>query len=198
MHMFTGIIEATGKIISIREEGSNKRFTVESSISSALNPDQSVSHDGVCLTVVAVHGNQHEVVAVDETLSRSNFGFKQEGNILNLERSVSLNARMDGHIVQGHVDDTAIVNRIEEKNGSWLFEFSYRKKEAALLVDKGSVSINGVSLTVIKPKRKKFSVAIIPFTYEHTNFSELKEGHTVNLEFDIIGKYVQRIMELRK
>jgi riboflavin synthase len=196
--MFTGIIEATGRIISIHVEGTNKRFTVESSISSALKPDQSVSHDGVCLTVVGVNGNHHEVVAVDETLSRSNLGHKQKGNVLNLERSVSLNARMDGHIVQGHVDDTAIVNRIVAKNGSWIFEFSYRKKEAALLVDKGSVSINGVSLTVIKPKRKKFSVAIIPYTYEHTNFRDLKEGDTVNIEFDIIGKYVQRMMELRK
>lgn len=196
--MFTGIIEAPGKIVSIREEGTNKRFTMESPISSELKIDQSVSHDGVCLTVVAVQGNQHQVVAVDETLQRSNFNSKKEGDTINLERSVAMNARMDGHIVQGHVDGTAIVKKIEAKNGSWIFYFDINKKEAMLLVDKGSVAINGVSLTVIKPGKKKFSVAIIPYTFEHTSFGRLQEGEAVNIEFDIIGKYVRRMIELRK
>lgn len=193
--MFTGIIEATGKIISIREEGSNCRFIIESPISSEMKVDQSVSHDGVCLTVVNSEENQHEVIAVEETLKRSNLGRKKAGDLLNLERSMMLNERIDGHIVQGHVDDVAICRRIESHHGSWLFEFRYNEKYSHLLVDKGSVCINGVSLTVIKPSKKKFLVAIIPFTFENTNFNLLKENNEVNIEFDIIGKYVSRLLK---
>ena len=193
--MFTGIIESLGKIISVQDEGTNKRFTIESSISSELKIDQSVSHDGVCLTVVNVGDKQHEVIAVDETLNRSDLRRKKAGDFINLERSMMMNGRMDGHLVQGHVDDVARVKKISEKDGSWIFEFGFNQKNSDLLVDKGSVCINGVSLTVIKPSKKKFSVAIIPYTFENTNFKFLKEGEEANIEFDIIGKYVQRILK---
>lgn len=196
--MFTGIIESLGKIVSVQTEGSNKRFLIESNISSQLKIDQSLSHDGVCLTVVKVEGNQHEVVAVDETLQRSNFGKKNINDLVNLERSMIMNGRIDGHLVQGHVDDIAEVRKIRPKGGSWIFEFDYDKKNSNLLVDKGSVCINGVSLTVIHPSKKKFSVAIIPYTFENTNFGLLKEGDKVNIEFDVIGKYVQRMMSAHK
>jgi len=193
--LFTGIIESLGKIISVQDEGTNKRFTIESSISSELKIDQSVSHDGVCLTVVNVGDKQHEVIAVDETLNRSDLRRKKAGDFINLERSMMMNGRMDGHLVQGHVDDVARVKKISEKDGSWIFEFGFNQKNSDLLVDKGSVCINGVSLTVIKPSKKKFSVAIIPYTFENTNFKFLKEGEEANIEFDIIGKYVQRILK---
>jgi len=195
--MFTGIIEALGKIISIQEEGSNRRFTIESPISGEMKIDQSVSHDGICLTIVRVEGNHHEVIAVEETLRRSNLGRKMMGDLLNLERSMMMNERLDGHIVQGHVDDVAICRKIKPREGSWLFEFRYDEKYSRLLVDKGSVCINGVSLTVIKPLKKKFLVAIIPFTFENTNFNLLKENSEVNIEFDIIGKYVSRLLKQR-
>jgi riboflavin synthase len=196
--VFTGIIEATGRITSITKEGSNKRFVIESPLSAGLKTDQSVSHDGVCLTVVSVKGSSHEVVAVDETLKRSNLDRRREGDSVNLERSVSLTDRMDGHLVQGHVDDVGLVSHIELRDGSRVFHFTFRKKHAALLVDKGSVAVNGVSLTVISPTKKSFSVAIIPYTLDHTNFGQLKEGEEVNLEFDILGKYVLRNLELRR
>lgn len=195
--MFTGIIEAPGKIISIQEAGGNRRFTIESPISAEMKIDQSVSHDGVCLTVVRAEGNRHEVIAVEETLKRSNLGSRKVDDLLNLERSMMMNGRIDGHIVQGHVDDVAICSKIKSHEGSWLFEFRYDKKYARLLVDKGSVCINGVSLTVIKPSRKKFLIAVIPFTFENTNFNLLKEGNEVNIEFDIIGKYVSRMLKKR-
>lgn len=193
--MFTGIIEATGTIASITQEGSNRRFTIESSISSELKVDQSLSHNGVCLTIVAASGNRHEVVAVQETLDRSNLGNLKEGDQLNLERAMLPDGRFDGHIIQGHVDDVATVADIKTKDGSWVFEFHFDKKHAKLLVEKGSVTVNGVSLTVIKPKKKSFSVAIIPHTFNHTSFGMLKAGDQVNLEFDIIGKYVMRILK---
>ena len=196
--MFTGIIEALGRIIAISGEGSNLRFLVESLISHEFKTDQSVSHDGVCLTVVKTEGKSHEVVVVDETLKRSNLGRKKIGDFINLERAMLMNARLDGHLVQGHVDDVAVVRKVKPNDGSWTFEFEYDKRHASLLVDKGSVSINGVSLTVVKPSRKKFSVAIIPYTMENTNFHLLQEGDEVNVEFDMIGKYVQRIMSARK
>jgi riboflavin synthase len=193
--MFTGIIEALGKIISVQEEGTNRRFTIESPISPEMKIDQSVSHDGVCLTVVSTEGNHHEVIAVGETLKRSNLGKRKVNDLLNLERSMMMNGRIDGHIVQGHVDDVAICRKIKSHEGSWLFEFRYDEKYSHLLVDKGSVSINGVSLTVIKPSKKKFSIALIPFTFENTNFNLLKEDKEVNIEFDIIGKYVSRLLK---
>ena len=195
--MFTGIIEVLGKIISIKEEGSNRRFTLESAISSELKIDQSVSHDGVCLTVVGAEGNHHEVIAVEETLKRSNLGKRKVNDLVNLERSMTTNGRIEGHIVQGHVDDVAICRSIKSYKGSWLFEFRYDKKYSHLLVDKGSVCINGVSLTAVKPSKKNFFIAIIPYTFENTNFNLLKEDDEVNVEFDIIGKYVSRLLKQR-
>jgi riboflavin synthase len=195
--MFTGIIETTGKVILVKEEGSNIRFTIASSISSSLKVDQSVSHNGVCLTVVRVKGNEHEVIAVEETIKRTAIKKYIDGTEINLERCLAMNDRIDGHLVQGHVDDVAVCSKIKSNNGSWIFSFQFNKKNAALLVDKGSVCINGVSLTVIKPSKKKFSVAIIPYTFEHTNFISLKEKDKVNIEFDIIGKYVSKWMKER-
>ena len=193
--MFTGIIEAIGIIRNRKEEGSNVRLTIESTISPELKIDESVSHDGVCLTVVGVEGTTHDVVAVAETLERSNFKSKQTGDIINLERSMMMNGRLDGHIVQGHVDDVAVCRKIESKEGSWVMSFRIDPEKNYLLVDKGSVCINGVSLTVINPGRRKFSVAIIPYTFEHTNFRNLKEGEIANIEYDILGKYVAKMMK---
>ncbi len=195
--MFTGIIETTGKVISFKPDGGNCLFVIESPISSELKIDESISHNGVCLTVIGVEGNRHQVIAVEETLLRSAIGNWSMGTEINLERALLANQRLDGHIVQGHVDDIAVCKKIENKNGSWIFTFRYRSKYAAMLVDKGSVCINGVSLTVIKPSKKKFSVAIIPYTYEHTTFHSLKKNDEVNIEFDIIGKYAARWMEIR-
>ncbi|MEO5675005.1 MAG: riboflavin synthase [Chitinophagales bacterium] len=199
--MFNGIIESLGKIAFVIAEGSNRHFTIESAISSELKIDQSVAHDGVCLTVVNVSGNQHEVTAVKETLRRSNLSIKKAGDMINLERSMLMNARpdffggrIDGHLVQGHADGVAVCKKIKSENGSWLFEFRYDEKYSPLLADKGSVSINGVALTVIKPSKKKFSAVIIPYTFNNTNFHLLHEGDEVNIEFDIVGKYVYRIL----
>ncbi len=197
--MFTGIIETIGTITNIDHEGSNVHFTVRSSISSELKIDQSVSHNGVCLTVVALAGDTHTVTAIEETLVRSNLGQLRTGDPVNLERAMKTNARLDGHMVQGHVDATGICTGVEEKDGSWYFHFAYDFQPEYLLVDKGSVCVNGVSLTVVKPAedpgdKARFSVAIIPYTYEHTNFGQIKKGDTINLEFDVIGKYVARYM----
>jgi riboflavin synthase len=196
--MFTGIIETLAKVISVHKQGDNLRFILESDISAALKIDQSVSHDGVCLTVIKTEENRHEVIAVSETLKRSSLGSKKAGDRINLERAMKLSDRIDGHLVQGHVDDVAICQKIKPKRGSWSFEFSSHKKQSHLLVDKGSVCINGVSLTVIKPGRKTFSVAIIPYTFENTNFHLLREGDPANIEFDIIGKYVMKWMKGKK
>ncbi|MEZ4957583.1 MAG: riboflavin synthase [Saprospiraceae bacterium] len=197
--MFTGIIETIGKIANIQKEGSNVHFTVHSPISNELKIDQSVSHNGVCLTVVALDDQSHTVTAIEETLIRSNLGKLQIGDPVNLERAMKPNARLDGHMVQGHVDATGNCIGIEERDGSWYFYFEYEYQPEYLLVDKGSVCINGVSLTVVKPDedaagKARFSVAIIPYTFEHTNFGHLKKGDTVNLEFDVIGKYVAKYM----
>ncbi len=194
--MFTGIIEALGKIKTIRREGTNVHFTIESPISQELKIDQSVAHNGVCLTVVAVGENTHTVTAVEETLKRSNLGALSEGSLINLERAMLANARLDGHMVQGHVDATGECIAIEPLDGSWYFRFRYMPTEEHLLVDKGSVSVNGVSLTVVEPYDDIFSVAIIPYTYEHTNFKMLKVGDFINLEFDIIGKYIAKYAKL--
>lgn len=194
--MFTGIIESLGVITSIRKEGTNVHFTIESPISSALKIDQSVSHNGVCLTVVALDGDLHTVTAVQETLQRSNLGDLQEGDFVNLERAMLANARLDGHLVQGHVDATGECIAIESLDGSWYFRFHYTPTEEHLLVDKGSISVNGVSLTVVEPHDDILSVAIIPYTFEHTTFNTLQVGDRVNLEFDIIGKYIARYAKL--
>jgi riboflavin synthase len=202
--MFTGIIETTGKVESLRWEGTNVHLTFSSPISHELKIDQSVSHNGVCLTVVALDEGTHTVTAVDETLHRTNLGNLREGDLVNLERAMRANARLDGHLVQGHVDLRGVCTGVESLDGSWRFDFEYPFSPEHLLVDKGSVCVNGVSLTVVKPSESgssrqatgRFSVAIIPYTFEHTNFITLQAGDTVNLEFDVIGKYVARYLAL--
>ena len=195
--MFTGIIEAIGQVDRIIKEGTNLRFRIQSPISSQLKIDQSVSHQGVCLTVVTVDGNYHEVVAVQETLLKSNLSQWQVGSIVNLERCMIANGRFDGHIVQGHVDLTGRCIGIKDENGSWLFDFEHPEDDYIVTVEKGSIAVNGVSLTCFHTKRNGFRVAIIPYTYEHTSFNTMKVGDEVNLEFDIIGKYVKRLLDLR-
>jgi len=194
--MFTGIIEALGKVEKIEQEGSNYHLSIRSSISNTLKIDQSLSHNGVCLTVVALEGDTHVVTAIEETMKRSNLGELRVGSLVNLERAMMSNARLDGHIVQGHVDTTASCIDVKEVDGSWYYRFRYVPSPEHLLVDKGSVCINGVSLTVVSPEKDEFSVAIIPYTYEHTTFKTLEEGNTINLEFDIIGKYIGRYMQV--
>ena len=194
--MFTGIIECTGEVTRVISNGSNQVFWVRSAISPELKKDQSVSHDGVCLTVEAIEGDQHRVTAIRETLDKSNLGQWVAGSSINLERSLQLSDRLDGHIVQGHVDATGKCTSLVEKNGSWEIEISFPKKMGELIVEKGSICVNGISLTAFKVKRKRFTVAVIPYTFEHTNIKTLKEGDSVNLEFDIIGKYLLRKLSL--
>jgi len=195
--MFTGIIECLGNVIAIESSGSNKIFTIQSAISAELKVDQSVSHDGVCLTVVEIKNDTHKVIAIDETLNRTNLLEWKAGQKINIERAMIANARFDGHFVQGHVDAVATVEKIKEKNGSWNFQFKLSESHTGLIVEKGSICINGVSLTVTAENKKSFSVAIIPYTYEHTNFSQLKKGGKVNIEFDVIGKYVKQMMRMK-
>ena len=194
--MFTGIIEASGIVEKIEQEGKNYHFTINSTISNALKIDQSVSHNGVCLTVVAKNQESHTVTAIEETLIRSNLGSLKVGDQVNLERAMLPTSRLDGHIVQGHVDTTGECISVKESGGSWYFKFKYAPNPEHLVVDKGSICINGVSLTVVNPKDDYFSVAIIPYTFEHTNFNEIRPGGRVNLEFDIIGKYIGRYFEI--
>jgi riboflavin synthase len=193
--MFTGIIEALGQIKAVSNQGANRRFRITSPISKELKIDQSVSHNGVCLTVVDVQGDEHEVVAIRETLSKSNLEGLVIGDVINLERCMAANGRFDGHIVQGHVDQTATVMNISDQNGSWLFDFEYEPSTGNITVEKGSICINGVSLTCFNSHHSGFSVAIIPYTFEHTDFGQLEVGDKVNLEFDIIGKYVARLLK---
>lgn len=195
--MFTGIIETLGVVKDIKKEQSNLHFYIESTISNELKIDQSVAHNGVCLTVVEVANNVHKVTAIDETLRKTNLGFLQIGDIVNLERCMPANGRFDGHIVQGHVDQTATCIEKTDKQGSWLFTFQYDTSTNNITVEKGSITVNGISLTVVNSQKDKFSVAIIPYTIEHTNLKFVEEGDIVNLEFDIVGKYVSKIMALR-
>lgn len=212
--MFTGIVEATAQVVDIHVEGTNLTFTFESSIANELKIDQSVSHNGVCLTVVSlaestVNGQQstissqqltesisssYQVTAIDETLKKTNLGKLKIGDKVNLERCMPANGRFDGHIVQGHVDQTGVCTAIEDQNGSWLISFEYDAANNNITVEKGSICVNGVSLTVVNSKDNGFSVAIIPYTWEHTNFHQLNVGSVVNLEFDILGKYMQKIL----
>ena len=192
--MFTGIIEELGTVSEVRKENSNLILTIATAFTQELKVDQSVAHNGVCLTVVEINGNEYKVTAIDETLKRTNLRSLKPGDKINLERCMKLGDRLDGHIVQGHVDTVAEVTRIEEQNGSWLFYFKYPFSSGNVTVEKGSVCVNGVSLTVVESKDHSFSVAIIPFTWEHTNFHTLKTGDFVNIEFDVIGKYVARLM----
>ncbi|RYD92096.1 MAG: riboflavin synthase [Sphingobacteriales bacterium] len=196
--MFTGIIETLGTIKELRSEGDNLHITIASAIADELKIDQSVAHDGVCLTVVAKDDNNYTVTAIRETLDKTTLSQWQSGGIVNLERAMKLGDRLDGHIVQGHVDQTAICTNVESANGSWYFTFEYDSGLNNITIEKGSITVNGVSLTVVNSKANSFSVAIIPYTYEHTNFNTFKEGTKVNLEFDVIGKYVARLNGLKK
>lgn len=191
--MFTGIIEQLGEVTAIRKEAENVHFTIKAPFTSELKVDQSVAHNGCCLTVVEIDGASYVVTAILETLQKTNLGSWEIGTKVNLERCMQFNGRLDGHIVQGHVDTTAICTGVEDQQGSWKFTFTYESD--FVTVEKGSVCINGVSLTVVDSKENSFSVCIIPYTYEHTNFHQLKVGSQVNLEFDIIGKYVARLMK---
>lgn len=192
--MFTGIIETLGEVKKISADGSNLHFTIQSAISTALKIDQSVAHNGVCLTVVSLDKDTHTVTAIQETLEKSNMLHLRVGNKVNLERCMQMNGRLDGHIVQGHVDQTAICVKRAELDGSWEYRFKYDASSGNVTVEKGSVCINGISLTVVGSEEDEFSVFIIPYTHEHTNLHEVNVGDTVNIEFDIIGKYVARLI----
>ena len=196
--MFTGIVETLGTVKELRRDNDNLHITVKASITPELKIDQSVSHNGVCLTVVSINEDNYTVTAIRETLEKTNLGSWKEGDIINLERGMKLGDRLDGHIVQGHVDQTGICKSLEPANGSWYYTFEYDKSLSNITIEKGSITVNGVSLTVVNSKENEFSVAIIPYTYEHTNFKHINSGTVINLEFDVIGKYVSRINELRK
>lgn len=196
--MFTGIVESMGKVMSLDPEQGNLHITLECNFSNELKIDQSLSHNGVCLTVTSVNHPQYTVTAIAETLRKSNLGLLKTGDLVNLERSMVMNGRIDGHIVQGHVDCTAVCVSVKEEGGSWMYTFEHDDQLENITVEKGSVCVNGVSLTVVNSGREKFSVAIIPYTFEHTNFKNIKSGSVVNLEFDILGKYVSKYLGLRK
>ncbi|WP_320051550.1 riboflavin synthase [uncultured Acetobacteroides sp.] len=193
--MFSGIVEEAGKVVMLEKEKDNLNITVNCSFADKLKIDQSIAHNGVCLTVVNLKEGEYTVTAIKETLQKTNLGLLEVGEKINLERSMRMEALLDGHIVQGHVDQTAVCTSIEEVNGSWYFTFKYDPSLGNITVEKGSVAVNGVSLTVVNSKDDEFSVAIIPYTYEHTNFHQFKVGTVVNLEFDILGKYVTKLMK---
>lgn len=193
--MFTGIVEAMGVVRAVRQENTNKHFQIESVLSAELKIDQSVSHNGVCLTVTRVEGASHWVTAIDETLRKSNLHALVVGSAINLERCMKADGRFDGHIVQGHVDQTAVCASIQNANGSYVFRFEFEPSKNALIVEKGSICVNGVSLTCFNVTENSFTVAIIPYTWQHTTFGQLQVGDSVNLEFDVIGKYVQAMMK---
>ena len=195
--MFTGIIETLGIIQEIKKENSNVHITINSSITSELKVDQSVAHNGICLTVVAIKDTFYTVTAIDETIRKTNLATWKVGDSVNLERAMKLGDRLDGHIVQGHVDQTGTCIVAEETNGSWLYTFEYEQGLNNITIEKGSITVNGVSLTVVNSKKNQFSVAIIPYTYEHTNFKSFEVGTKVNLEFDVIGKYVSRLYDIK-
>lgn len=193
--MFTGIIETLGEVQRLDQEGSNLQITLKSPLSAELKIDQSVAHNGVCLTVVSRDGNTYMVTAIDETLKKTNLDRLKLGDKVNLERAMILGSRLDGHIVQGHVDQTGVCTTIKEENGSWIFTFEYDASTRNPTIEKGSITIDGTSLTVFDSGTHTFSVAIIPYTYKHTRFNSYKVGTVVNLEFDVIGKYVAKLME---
>lgn len=193
--MFTGIVEAMGVVRAVRQENTNKHFHIESVLGTELKVDQSVSHNGVCLTVTRVEGASHWVTAIDETLQKSNLNALVVGSAINLERCMKADGRFDGHIVQGHVDQTAVCASIQNANGSYVFRFEFEPSKNALIVEKGSICVNGVSLTCFNVTENSFTVAIIPYTWQHTTFGQLQVGDSVNLEFDVIGKYVQAMMK---
>jgi len=193
--MFTGIIESLGIVKNIIQEGENFHITIESNFTSELKIDQSIAHNGVCLTTVNINDNEYTVTAIKETLDKTNFRYLKIGDLINLERAMVLGARLDGHIVQGHVDQTAVCTEVIEEDGSWVYSFEYDSSLNNITIEKGSITINGTSLTVVNSKQDSFSVAIIPFTYEFTNFHTFKKGTVINLEFDVIGKYVAKLLE---
>ncbi|NEU08492.1 riboflavin synthase [Flavihumibacter sp. R14] len=193
--MFTGIIETLGTVTKLRKELDNLHISIASAISHELKIDQSVAHNGVCLTVVELSPGEHTVTAIAETLSKTNLGELKAGDLVNLERCMQMNGRLDGHIVQGHADQTATCIALSELEGSWEYTFEYDAAAGNITVEKGSICVNGISLTVVNSKDNSFSVAIIPYTFEHTNLQHVRPGSTVNLEFDIIGKYVSRLLQ---
>uniref|UniRef100_UPI00404A63D3 riboflavin synthase n=1 Tax=Gelidibacter sp. TaxID=2018083 RepID=UPI00404A63D3 len=195
--MFTGIIEDLGVITHLEKEQDNLHLTLQSRITSELKIDQSLAHNGVCLTVVSLDNDSYTVTAIQETLNKTTLGTLSVGDKINLERAMKLGDRLDGHIVQGHVDQTAICTEVSSQDGSWLFTFEYDDSKNNMTIEKGSITVNGVSLTVVNSKKNSFSVAIIPYTYEHTNFNSFKIGSIVNLEFDVLGKYIQKLYEQR-
>ncbi|MFD2915298.1 riboflavin synthase [Psychroserpens luteus] len=195
--MFTGIIEDLGIVTKLDKEQDNLHVAVKSTITHELKIDQSVAHNGICLTVVAISEDNYTVTAIKETIDKTNIGDLKVGDIINLERAMKLGDRLDGHIVQGHVDQIGICESIKEENGSWLFTFNYDITLGNVTIEKGSATVNGVSLTVVNSGKNNFSVAIIPYTYEHTNFKHLKKGSKINLEFDVLGKYIQKLYENR-
>lgn len=194
--MFTGIIEDMGEVIHLEKEDNNLHISIKSNIVPELKVDQSISHNGVCLTVVAINDPVYKVTAIKETLKKSNIGHLQVGAFVNLERAMKLGDRLDGHLVQGHVDQTAVCTQVKEANGSWYYTFKYNPKMGNITIEKGSITVNGVSLTVVNSKSDTFSVAIIPYTYEHTNFKKINVGTEVNLEFDLVGKYLKKLSGL--
>lgn len=196
--MFTGIIESLGAIKLLEKDKDNLHITITSSLTNELKIDQSVAHNGVCLTVVGIDNDEYTVTAIRETIEKTNLGDWKTGDIVNLERAMQLGARLDGHIVQGHVDQIGICKNIENANGSWYYTFEYNENLSNITIEKGSITVNGVSLTVVNSKKNEFSVAIIPYTYEHTNFKSFVVGTKINLEFDVIGKYVARLYNLKE
>jgi riboflavin synthase len=196
--MFTGIIEAQGLVKQVISNGQNRTFWIESTISADLKIDQSISHNGVCLTIEEIKDNSHRVTAIPETLKKTNLADWTDGTVINLERSLKLGDRLDGHIVQGHIDCVGICKNVKDEGGSWVFQFEFPKKMAKLVIEKGSITINGISLTAFNVKKKSFSVAIVPYTFENTNIRYVKSGYKVNLEFDILGKYLLRSKKTQK
>ena len=192
--MFTGIIEELGEVTELIHDQENLHITLKSDLSKELKIDQSLAHNGVCLTVIKLGNDAHTVTAIKETIDKSNIGELKVGSKVNLERAMQLGARLDGHIVQGHVDQTAVCTKVKEQDGSWIYTFEYDNTYNNLTIEKGSITVNGVSLTVVNSKQNSFSVAIIPYTYEHTNFHQIKINDMINLEFDVIGKYVARLL----
>lgn len=196
--MFTGIIEAFGKVVNLKKDQENLHLRLDSPLTRELKIDQSLAHNGVCLTVVDTSGDQYTVTAIQETLEKTNLGKLKIGDLVNLERAMMMNSRLDGHIVQGHVDQTGFCSGIDFRQGSWFFDFEYNQHQKNITIEKGSICVNGVSLTVVKSKLNKFSVAIIPYTYDHTNFHQIQKGDAVNIEFDMIGKYISKLYDLHK
>lgn len=194
--MFTGIIEGFGKVIDLEKDQENLHLNLESSLTKELKIDQSLAHNGVCLTVVETKADRYKVTAIQETLEKSNLGELKKGDLVNLERAMIMNNRLDGHIVQGHVDQVGFCTGVDFRGGSWFFDFEYGKYQKNITIEKGSICVNGVSLTVVNSGLNNFSVAIIPYTYEHTNFHMIQKGDSVNLEFDMIGKYISKLHEM--